>query len=513
VLLAALGPPAGDAAAHHYRTLLLEEGVLVWDNLWYGGHYPFASYSLLFYPLAALLGPVVVAVCAAIASAGLFARLCEREFGAPARPAVIAFSLLACVPLFTGTYPYAAGMAAGLATLVLLQARRTALAVVGVFLTVGFSPLAFVFLCVVLGAVALVRRPPRRRLALVGGALVAAAALQLAVLRLFPTGGTYGFRATELGVALLAAIVGAALAARSPRGRVLAVVFLLWGAVCVLAFLLPTPLGSTATRLRTFELPLVLLAAGLSGFRPRWLAVPAVAAAFVYSVSPLAVVAVQLEGTRAAQERYWRPALAFLAAHGGPNHRVDVVPTFDNWEAWYVPRAGHALARGWYRQLDLERNALLYRDELDPAAYRRWLRSLGIRFVLLPEAQLDRLGAEAQAALLRSGRSGLREVFSAAGWRIFELPGATPIVTGPGPARLTALGHDRIAGTVGSRGVYELRVRFTRYLDVRAGAVCLERGPGGMTRLVVQRAGSFELGIASGSGLLRALAGGRPGGC
>jgi hypothetical protein len=29
----------------------------------------------------------------------------------------------------------------------------------------------------------------------------------------------------------------------------------------------------------------------------------------------------------------------------------------------------------------------------------------------------------------------------------------------------------------------------------------------------VQRAGSFELGIASGSGLLRALAGGRPGGC
>lgn len=34
-----LVPQAGDAAAHLYRTLLVRNGVLVWDNLWFDGQY------------------------------------------------------------------------------------------------------------------------------------------------------------------------------------------------------------------------------------------------------------------------------------------------------------------------------------------------------------------------------------------------------------------------------------------------------------------------------------------
>src|SRR5665809_40422 len=46
--LAAFGPPGGDEPAHLYRVHLAREGALVWDNLWYAGHYPFSSYSLLY---------------------------------------------------------------------------------------------------------------------------------------------------------------------------------------------------------------------------------------------------------------------------------------------------------------------------------------------------------------------------------------------------------------------------------------------------------------------------------
>jgi hypothetical protein len=38
--------------------------------------------------------------------------------------------------------------------------------------------------------------------------------------------------------------------------------------------------------------------------------------------------------------------LVFLAAHPAPGFRLEVVPTSNHWEAYYLPRAGYALARG-----------------------------------------------------------------------------------------------------------------------------------------------------------------------
>src|SRR5215211_6225340 len=89
-LLILLAPPTGDAPAHLYRTLLVREGVLVWDNLWYGGHYPLASYSLLYYLPAAVVGNLPLVFAAVVLSAAFFASLLEREWGEaghwPARP-------------------------------------------------------------------------------------------------------------------------------------------------------------------------------------------------------------------------------------------------------------------------------------------------------------------------------------------------------------------------------------------------------------------------------------------
>src|SRR6266545_4043549 len=62
-LLAWLGPPGADLAAHAYqRTLFLDHGFALWNNFWYAGRYSFVTYSLLYYPLAALLGIRLLAV-------------------------------------------------------------------------------------------------------------------------------------------------------------------------------------------------------------------------------------------------------------------------------------------------------------------------------------------------------------------------------------------------------------------------------------------------------------------
>jgi hypothetical protein len=133
--------------------------------------------------------------------------------------------------------------------------------------------------------------------------------------------------------------------------------------------------------------------------------------------------------------------------------------------------------------------------------------------VLLPHAPLDRLAAEGQARLLRSGRSGLVEVFRSTAWTIYELPAATPVLTGPGPAELTFFGHERIEGSVGDAGSYLLRIRYTPYLAVEAGDICLEKGPAGMTRLEARRPGTFTLTVPGPGELLRFVLGDRPAGC
>src|SRR5688572_16533385 len=112
VLVAAFAPPGGDSAAHLYRTELLRDGVLLWDNLWFAGHYPFVSYSLLYYLPAAVLGNVPLVIAATVASAALFASIALNEWGASARWPVRLFAVLAAGPLFTGTYSYALGLAA-----------------------------------------------------------------------------------------------------------------------------------------------------------------------------------------------------------------------------------------------------------------------------------------------------------------------------------------------------------------------------------------------------------------
>jgi hypothetical protein len=494
-LLILLTPTGGDAAAHLYRTLLVREGVYVWDNLWFAGQYPLASYSVLYYLPAALVGNVPLVFCAVLASAALFASISIREWGDAALWPARVFSVLAAGPLFTGTYSYALGLAAMLAALRALQAGRAWLGIAFAALTLGFSPLAFIFLCLVLLAVVVARRRVSVSMLAVGGGLAVLVAAQASSLLLFPTEGEYPFRSLELVTVLTVSGLGALLALRARGGNVLAALFALWGFASLVVFIVPEPIGENLTRMRSFVFPLMLLTALLARFRPRVVAVAALSAALAYNVVPYAK-AFPERTSRPAGEAFWAPALSFLHNHSSPDYRVEVVPTYDHWEAYWLPRAGFALARGWYRQLDIAENRVLYKQPLSAPAYRQWLKRMGVKYVLLPVGtRLGKKGAEWEAQLLRSGRVGLTEVYRTVDWRIFELPRPAKIITGPSPAWLEAFRHERIAGWTTARGVYRLRVRYMPHWEVRRGQVCVAPAADGMTRLHVYKSGAFTLAL------------------
>jgi hypothetical protein len=259
--LLAFGPAPGDAAVHLYRTFLVRSGAFVWDNFWYAGHYPLASYSLLYYVPAALVGNVPLVLAASIASAALFASIARREWGDAALWPSRVFGICAAAPLFTGLYSYAFGFALMLGAVRALQTHRRWVAVLLAALTLGCSPLAFAFLCLVLGSALAVRRSLIPSSLHVGVAFAVLAAVELVVVRLFPPDGVYPFHAVNLIAVLGVSTLGTLLARKAPGGAVIASFFVLWGAGSIVGALVPSPVGDNWTRLSEFAFPLMLLTA------------------------------------------------------------------------------------------------------------------------------------------------------------------------------------------------------------------------------------------------------------
>lgn len=492
-LLLVLGPAPGDAPAHLYRTLLVHDGAFLWDNLWYAGNYPLASYSLLYYLPAALVGNLPLVFAAAVASTALFGRIAYREWGSAATWPTRAFCILAAAPIFTGLYSYSLGFTAMLAALRAVQVGRLWLALPLAALTFGFSPLAFVFLVLILLAVALAQRRVSRRTLLVAGGVAATAAFGAAVMFVFPSGGVYSFHPVDFGAVMATSVGGAAMARRVPRARPIYLFFLLWGAVSLFCFLVPTPVGDNVTRLSAFVFPVVLAVAAMARFRPRLFVLLALGGALTYNIAPYVILIPYRLDARPATERYWAPAVGYLAQHSGPSFRIEVVPTAAHWEAYWFPKAGLPLARGWYRQLDMADYPVLFEKRLDAAEYTAWLRDTGVRYVLLPSTKLDPKGGPEEAAIIRSGLTALRPVSTTATGTVYELPDATPLVTGPAAARLTAFRHAAVEGWAAAPGTYRLRLRYSPYWKVTPATACVRRAPDGMIDLRLPAQGSFAL--------------------
>jgi hypothetical protein len=362
--------------------------------------------------------------------------------------------------------------------------------------TLAFSPLALALVALVVvgfsAASGLGRGVRERRFETVS--LIAVSAVGAIIQRLFSLGGWYPYGRQDLLTVAVFCLAGVALAGHRRPALGLRLMFVVYFIGNVVAYLITAPVGANLDRLfLEAGTPLLWLAARVGGRRRTPVIGAVLVIAFVFQMQVFVRNVVTSAGSPSTTQAFWAPAEAFLRSHDTGQFRVEVVASWGHWEADYLPRAGLPLARGWFRQDDFPQNAVLYRSHLAAPEYDDWLRSVGVRYVILPDGPLD-YSAEAEARLLRSGGSGLRSLGRLGRTQIFELPGATPIVTGPGSPRLTGLANGRIQFTAPQAGVYLVRVRYNPYWDGAPTA----KGGNSMTRVTVSAPGEVHLTVSPG---------------
>jgi hypothetical protein len=438
-----LGPPGNDTAAHVYQLWLFQRhGLTPWDNYWYSGRWVFVTYSLLYYPLAALVGIKLLAVLSVATASAAFARLVRWT------PATVTFALVWGAYTISGAYPFLLG--AAFALLALLT-RRVWLFAVLAALAWAASPLAVLLL-----AVAVVGLRRRKESLLTLGLI----AVQVVLAHIFHGRGHFPFPWPEILAALVFSVGGAVFA----RGRALRGIFLAYTALVVLSVAFQSQLGENAARLRFAALPLALLV--VRGHR-LWIGVPLVALCASYNINPLVWAYEKGRDEQAHNHSYWVPAIQFLRAHDDPNFRVNALDTVGHWEAVHLPEAGFPITRGWYRQDDFPENEILYSDDLNLKTYVSWLHARGVRYVLLPQDRLD-YSSKREAVFAAK----LHFVTRRGKVSIYEVPHPRPIAPGATILRLT---HDQVTLRVPRAGRYALAIRgHETFVAPRAGTFTLD---------------------------------------
>jgi hypothetical protein len=492
-----------DLAAAAYRLDLFRHlGFAVWDEHWYGGHH-LPGYSLLFPPLASLLGLRLLGVLSVLASVALFARLSRAVFGPSARWGAMLFALAAVGDVWIGRLAFALGVPLALAAVLVLVRGRALSAGVLAASSAAASPVAGALLALAGFTHALWSRSPRATLALAAPAATVIAALAL----LFPEGGSEPY--PILSFAATAVVVIAFCWALPPALSLLRVGGVLYLSVCLLCLLIPTPMGSNVERYGVLLAGPLLVCALLSMHGKGWVGdaiggerrdagehvararlTPAVAVALVTWAAWVGWGPVRetlaVAGDESTSASYYAPVERFLRAHASAPVRLEVPLTRSHWEAALLAPTV-SLARGWEKQLDKRFDRVLLAPRLTADAYRRWLDEQAVGYVALPDTALDPSSAR-EGRLIRSGLPYLREVFVARHWRIYRVLSATPLAAGPG--QLTSLGHDSFTLRARSPGSFLVHVRFTRYWGLARGVGCVRQAAGGWTSVVVRAPGT-----------------------
>jgi hypothetical protein len=493
-------PPVGDLAAQVFRTELFESaGLAIWNGSWYGGHYTL-TYSVLFPPLAALLGPQVVGMFAVVASSYLFDRLVRDRWGDEARWATLWFGAGVVTLLADGQLTFALGVAFGLAALRCLQLGRAPLALLAATACPLASPVAGAFLAGVLVAGAVERGSRPNRLAL--GAAGVSLALVLAPNIAFPESGQFPFVFSSY-VAIPLWVAGALVLTHSVRHeeRQLRRVLIGYLLASTLIWITPNAMGGNAVRLGAlFGGP--VLAAVLLSRRPRptgptWFFVPllalAIAGSLYWQLTASVAQIARSVGDPSTAAAYFHPASRWLRDHGAQAMRIEVPPTQNHWESVYLA-SKFELARGWLRQLDTTREDIFYDEKkLTAASYGNWLRSNAISYVALPDAQLDYSGVE-ERRLILSGMPYLDLRFQSEHWRIYEVRDPKPLVAplGAAAAEVRWFDSEGFALDVERSGEFLVRVNFTPYWSIGRGTGCILRR-GDWTVARASRPGVFRV--------------------
>lgn len=507
------GLRGSDYPAHLLRAWLFDRtGLSVWNNYWYAGH-PTPSYSLITPALTAWFGPVAVVTASSLAATAAFCDLATRLAPGPTtRIATYAFALGTCVNIVVGRVPFALGFALTLGALLAWHRRRLGIAIALAVLTPLASPVAAIFLGIAAGAVAVDRlrhvragrvHPHRSALRIAIGVGIGTAIPLLVIALLFGSVGRFPFRTGHFVGSL---VVLAFLAWRSNSATVRAA-SVLTAAVSVVAWTIPNPLGGNFLRLaQLVGVPLGIIAvASVEERWRRWFALLAVVGVG-WAVAPGVQAIVAWSGDESTAVEYHLPLVDQVQSRnrdGQPVGRLEIPFTDNHWETWFVATEV-PYARGWERQVDLERNPELYEfdDELSVSDYHEWLRHNAVRWIARPDVSLDEGGVAEADVVDQEGTvrdiPWLRLVWRNENWKLYEVLDYVPVVDPP--ALLVRQDPDELVLRTNERAVVTVRFEFSDDLAIDGGA-CLTQHAEGWIVAHLPRPGTYRLGVLASEAL------------
>ncbi|MGX2997451.1 hypothetical protein JNUCC64_24855 [Streptomyces sp. JNUCC 64] len=478
-----LGTGGGDLAAQEAWTAFASAHPDAPYNLsWYGGmHVP--NYSLLSPVLMTTFGVRTVTVVSGIAATWLAALLVERTgYRRPLGPALLLSVALWC-NVASGRTTFALGVAFALGAVLVLTGprRRLVAAALLALLSTMASPVSGLFLAVVGGAWFLLRTWGPALALLVPPALV----VGLTTL-VFPFTGEQPMPAHRIVEPALFAVVVAVAAPR--HWKVVRLSGAVYAVGIVLTHLIASPVGTNVERLALLAAPAVLLAALLAPGTDRVRRI-ALGAALVFSLAwltPKTVHDLYISTNPPAWAQDTEEVIEELERLGADRTRVEVVPARNHREA--TAFAAHMnLARGWNRQLDVERGRLFYDGSFSETTYRAWLDRWAVGYVVMHDGRPDG-PAEAEAKLVRSEPDWLDPVWRGEHWTVYRVRDAVPLASAPG----TVVDSDSAGLTVRMDRAGSATVRVFHSPWLRAEGACLEPD-GEYTRLVVSEPGDYRI--------------------
>ena len=490
-------PHTPDLAAQVYRVSLFEHsGFAVWDEHWYAGH-ALPGYSLLFAPLASLLGLRLLAALSVLASIALFERLMLGVYGRPARWGAVWFAFAAAGDIWIGRLTFALGVTFAIAAVLALHRGHSRWAALLAALCAAASPVAGVLLALAGLTHALARRSPRALVVL--GVPVGVIVVPLALV--FEEGGFEPFPTTSFAAIVLVTL---AFLWTLPQGqRLLRTGGVVYLVACLLLLAVRTPMGSNIERYAVLLAgPLLVCALAASGGRHTPAVLVTLLGVAVFTVWGPVRETVAVGGNESTRASYYAPVEGFLArvqAPPAPPVRVEVPLTRSHWEAALLAPTV-SLARGWEKQLDERFDQVLLKPGLTAAAYEGWLEKEAVSYVALPDTPLDPSSAQ-EGRLIRRGLSYLQEVFKSRHWTVYAMRKPAPLLEGPG--RLTSLGHDTFTLHAAAPGNFLVRVHYTRYWTITGGSGCVGQAPGSWTYVTARKPGTVF--VAARFSLARAL--------
>jgi hypothetical protein len=508
------GHSGTDTAAHVYKVDLVRAGQpLVWDDYWYSGTYGAASYGVLYYEAAAIVGETALVILSAGLLPLFFLVFARRAWQVTSLVPALALVVLVATYLGSGENPFFVGLALMMGGAALLAAGRPKTAALPVAAALFVNPLAVLVVGVLLLA-DLVARPQARRdylrfaLALAPFALVRGALL----LALRQPSDEVSFTHTQLRyiAEALLFLVAVRFSGRA-RKRPQEAFFALAALACLLSWLVPNnPVGQTMGRVvNLFAIPVLLTVP--------WRRVAVFAAAVVPALVltiPWTALSMYFAHPRPISDEraLFAPAVDLAKKLNDPNYRFEVVALHNHWEAYFFPISGLPLARGWFRQSDAAHNDL-FNETYSVSAYVAWLRNVAVRYVFVPQASLD-WSSEAEARFIQSSPQ-FRLVATLPHWKVYEFAGAQPMAladqtigasvgaaAAPGGATVLSYERDRVRVAVNKPGTYVVKVSYSPYWTLSGPRGTIRRATGEWILLTAGAPGAYDLRIDGGIGNL-----------